>query len=130
MFINEIHYDNDGADFDEGVELLGPLSTDLSSYRLELYNGNGGARYGTANYIPAGAALSPVGSGFGALWVPTLDLQNGSPDGIALFNGSGLVGGSCWVDVQWGCYIGREHGTVMWQIMHGCACMMGMSLCA
>ena len=40
VFINEIHYDNAGADANEGIEIAGPSGTNLSSYTLTLYNGS------------------------------------------------------------------------------------------
>lgn len=43
VFINEIHYDNAGADSGEGVEISGPAGTDLTGWRLLFYNGSGGA---------------------------------------------------------------------------------------
>ncbi|WP_456463123.1 hypothetical protein, partial [Lutibacter sp.] len=48
IFINEIHYDNTGADVDEGVEIAGPSGTDLSGYKVHLYNGSDSSEYGTA----------------------------------------------------------------------------------
>ncbi|MEZ5000823.1 MAG: hypothetical protein R2727_09375 [Bacteroidales bacterium] len=39
VFINEIHYDNDGTDVDEGIEIAGPAGTDLTGWKLVLYNG-------------------------------------------------------------------------------------------
>ena len=45
--INEIHYDNVGTDANEAIEVEGPAGTDLSGYKLVLYNGNGGAMYST-----------------------------------------------------------------------------------
>ena len=47
VFINEIHYDNAGADSGEAIEIAGPAGTDLSGWSLVLYNGNGGAAYKT-----------------------------------------------------------------------------------
>jgi hypothetical protein len=45
-WINELHYDNDGTDLDEFVEVAlpvaGPAAADVS---VTLYNGNGGAPY-------------------------------------------------------------------------------------
>ena len=38
--IAEIHYDNAGADVGEQVEVSGPAGTDLSAYKIYLYNGN------------------------------------------------------------------------------------------
>ncbi len=43
IFINEIHYDNDGTDADEAVEIAGPAGTDLTGWTIVLYNGNDNA---------------------------------------------------------------------------------------
>src|SRR5690606_35209169 len=45
VWVNEIHYDNSGADADEGVEIAGTAGTDLAGWRLVFYNGSGGAVY-------------------------------------------------------------------------------------
>ena len=45
VFINEFHYDNTGTDAGEFIEIAGPAGTDLTGWRIELYNGAGGARY-------------------------------------------------------------------------------------
>ena len=47
VFVNEIHYDNDGTDAGEAIEIAGPAGTDLSGWSLVLYNGNGGVVYNT-----------------------------------------------------------------------------------
>ena len=47
VFINEIHYDDAGADAGEAIEVAGPAGTSLAGWSLVLYNGNGGASYGT-----------------------------------------------------------------------------------
>ncbi len=39
VFINEIHYDNDGTDADEAIEIAGPAGTDLTGWSVVLYNG-------------------------------------------------------------------------------------------
>jgi hypothetical protein len=39
VFINEIHYDNNGIDANEAIEIAGPAGTDLSGWSLVLYNG-------------------------------------------------------------------------------------------
>jgi len=88
VFINEIHYDNDGADQDEGVEVLGPAGTDLSSWSLVLYNGNGGSAY---NIVSLDGVLANQQSGVGTAFIPIAGLQNGSPDGIALINGTTVI---------------------------------------
>jgi len=89
VFINEIHYDNVGTDTGEGVEIAGPAGTDLTGWSLVAYNGSGGASYATivldGNTIP-----NEGGSGFGALFFAIPSLQNGAPDGIALFDGTNV----------------------------------------
>ena len=90
VFINEIHYDNAGTDANEAIEIAGPAGTDLSGWSLVLYNGANGQVYDTD-------ALSGVipdqQNGFGTLLFtyPVNGIQNGSPDGVALVNGTTLV---------------------------------------
>ena len=47
-WINELHYDNNGGDVGEFVEVAGPAGLDLAGYQLVAYNGSGGALYATA----------------------------------------------------------------------------------
>src|SRR4051794_34542518 len=65
VFVNEIHYDNDGTDVGEAIEVAGPAGTDLAGWSLVLYNGNGGASYNTT-------VLSDHGS---ARWLRRAQLQ-------------------------------------------------------
>lgn len=81
VFINEIHYDNDGTDTGEAIEIAGPAGTDLSGWSLVLYNGNGNASYDT---ISLSDVIPNNQSGFGTLSFPRNGIQNGAPDGIAL----------------------------------------------
>ena len=83
VFINEIHYDNDGTDVGEAVEIAGPAGTDLSGWSLVLYNGNGGAAYTTT---PLSGVIPDQQNGFGTInfSYPENGLQNGAPDGLAL----------------------------------------------
>jgi len=83
IWINEIHYDNIGSDAGEFIEIAGAANTDLSSYKLVLYNGNGGVSYKT---ITLGGTLPDQVNGYGAASFDAAGLQNGSPDGIALVN--------------------------------------------
>ncbi|MEL6464398.1 MAG: ExeM/NucH family extracellular endonuclease [Pseudomonadota bacterium] len=85
--INEIHYDNSGADTGEFVEIRVAAGTDPARLTLELYNGNGGGAYGTFA-LPEG----PSGSdgSFDYYVIDTPGLQNGGPDGLALI-GDGAV---------------------------------------
>jgi len=84
--INEFHYDNAGTDTGEAIELAGPAGADLTGLEVVLYNGANGAVYGTR-------ALSGTvpDSGFVVLTYPSNAIQNGSPDGIVLADGSGEV---------------------------------------
>jgi endonuclease I len=88
IFINEIHYDNSGADTGEAVEIAGPAGTRLDGWQIVLYNGNGGGDYGT--YSLSGTLSNQCGD-YGVTTVSTPGLQNGAPDGIALIDGNGIV---------------------------------------
>jgi predicted extracellular nuclease len=90
VWINEIHYDNTGTDADEFVEIAGPAGTDLTGWSIVLYNGSGGAVYDTD---PLSGSIPDAGNGFGvaAISYPVNGIQNGSPDGIALVNGTTVV---------------------------------------
>ena len=84
LAVVEVHYDNDGGDVGEGVEVAGPPGTALAGWSLALYNGSDGRVYRT---VPLAGALSAGG----VAWTPIDGLQNGSPDGIALVAPGGEV---------------------------------------
>lgn len=88
IFINEIHYDNDGADTQEGVEIAGPAGTDLSGYTLEFYNGSGGALYAS---VSLSGTIANQQNGYGAIFFDQAGVQNGSPDGLALVDAANNV---------------------------------------
>ena len=88
VFINEIHYDNTGTDTGELVEIAGPAGTDLTGYSIVLYNGSGGASYGT---VPLSGVIADQQNGFGAISFPTVGIQNGAPDGVALVQGTTVI---------------------------------------
>ncbi|AKD05112.1 T9SS type A sorting domain-containing protein [Pontibacter korlensis] len=88
VFINEIHYDNDGTDANEGVEVAGNAGADLSGWQLVAYNGNGGGVYATINMS---GIIPNQDNGYGAIFFPVNGLQNGAPDGLALVNPDGEV---------------------------------------
>ena len=88
VWINEFHYDNDGTDTGEFVEVAGPAGTSLAGWTLLGYNGNGGGVYGT---VTLSGSLPDQLSGHGTLSFAFAGLQNGSPDGIALVDGQGQV---------------------------------------
>lgn len=91
VFINEIHYDNSGADVNEAIEIAGRAGTDLSGYRLVLYNGSvptAATVYGTINLS---GVIDDESNGFGALSFAAPGLQNGGNDGFALIAPDGTV---------------------------------------
>jgi len=83
-WINELHYDNNGGDMDEGVEIAGTAGMSLSGWSLVLYNGSNSLSYDTV--MLSGTIPSQQG-GMGCLWFPTAGIQNGAPDGLALVDG-------------------------------------------
>ena len=90
VFINELHYDNAGGDVNEAIEIAGPAGTNLSGWSLELYNGSNGTVYNT---IALTETITDQQAGFGTVLIslPSNGLQNGSPDGIALIDGTTVV---------------------------------------
>lgn len=87
-WINEIHYDNLGADVDEGVEIAGSAGLDLTGFSLVGYNGASFEPYDT---LLLSGSLPDRQNGYGMLWFPLPGLQNGSPDGLALVDPTGSV---------------------------------------
>ena len=85
---NEIHYDNVGVDSGEAIEIEGPAGTDVTGFRIVLYNGNGAAPYNTQTLS---GALPASCDARGVLFVsyPQDGIQNGAPDGMALFDAAG-----------------------------------------
>ena len=88
VFINELHYDNDGTDTNEKVEVVAPAGTSLSGWTVALYNGSGGARYAT---LSLSGTVANQCNGYGTAVVTATGMQNGAPDGLALINASGVV---------------------------------------
>lgn len=87
-WINELHYDNDGTDVNEGVEIAGAAGIDLSGWSLVAYNGNGGSAYKT---VSLSGVLADQQGGFGTQFFAIAGLQNGAADGIALINSKNEV---------------------------------------
>ena len=100
IVINEVDYDQPGTDGPEYLELYNPGSSpvDLAGLQLILVNGSNGMPYGTldlggvATSLAAGQYLVVHASGVtvpaGALVaaIPGGSIQNGGPDGIALWD--------------------------------------------
>ncbi len=85
---SELHYDNVGADVGEALEVEGPAGTDLTGWSVVLYNGNGGASYATE---PLSGTIPATCGARGVVVVNHAGIQNGSPDGMALVDGTGAV---------------------------------------
>lgn len=95
VFINELHYDNSGADVGEAVEIVATAGENLAGYRVWLYNGsnapNAATTYGSAA-VPAAQTRSCGASvGIATVSWPRDGLQNGPNDGIALVDAAGTV---------------------------------------
>lgn len=86
-YVSELHYDNDGTDTGEFVEVHLPPGTSSAGLSIVLYNGSGGATYGTLALPPATAPADAAA----VVAVPAPGLQNGAPDGLALVRGGSQV---------------------------------------
>lgn len=80
IFINEIHYDNSGADKNEFVELAGTAGLNLLDWSLQFYNGSTGLVYKT--FTIGNVTLADNHNGFGFLGFEISGIQNGSSNGI------------------------------------------------
>ena len=87
-WINEIHYDNAGADSQEGFEIAGLAGTSLTGWQVVAYNGSGGTVMAS---LALAGVLPDAGDGFGFAWFDMAPLQNGPADGLALVDPSGAV---------------------------------------
>jgi hypothetical protein len=91
VFINELHYDNSGADMDEGVEIAGPAGTSLAGWSLVLYDGSSGTSY---NSLSLGGLIPEQQNSYGTIFFPLAGIQNGgtaTPDGLALVNNTDVM---------------------------------------
>ena len=87
-WINEIHYDNDGADAGEGFEIAGPAGTNLAGWRGLHYNGANG---GLIDSLSLSGLLGDDGTGYGFVFFELQPLQNGPADALALVDPEGVV---------------------------------------
>ncbi len=88
VFVNEFHYDNNGTDSNEKVEVIAPAGTSMTGWKVALYNGSNGARYAT---LSLSGTTSDQCGGHGTSVVSAGGIQNGAPDGLALVDPSGKV---------------------------------------
>lgn len=88
--INELHYDNDGTDTGEFVEIRVNADADVTGLQVQLINGNGGASYNSADLSTL--TMTSDGTYDYYVWdLPSNGIQNGAPDGVALVNGTEVV---------------------------------------
>ncbi|PAP75274.1 DUF5689 domain-containing protein [Rubrivirga marina] len=91
-FLNEFHYDNDGGDTGEFVEIaVADGILDVEDVVITLYNGSGGASYNTVSGADLTVGASQNGYTLYTYSFPSNGIQNGSPDGIALSTTEGDV---------------------------------------
>lgn len=89
IWINEFHYDNDGTDTGESVEVVAPENySNMAAITLSLYNGNGGGVYNseTLDNFTQGNTIN--GHTFYSISIS--GIQNG-PDGFALDSAGTLI---------------------------------------
>ena len=90
LWLNEIHYDNIGADTNEFLEIAGPAGTDLGNYTLVAYDASG--MVVATSPIPAGTIIpsEPGASGFGVVPFTPADIDpaffDNNNTGIALID--------------------------------------------
>jgi endonuclease I len=91
-WINEFHYDNDGGDQGEFVELVVNAEfADLTDVTLTLYNGSNGSSYASYSGTDFVKGGSVHGVSFYYVDLPANGLQNGSPDGMSLDIGGVII---------------------------------------
>ncbi len=83
VFINELHYDMLNVDTDEFIEVAGPAGTDLTGWKINLYNGNNDELY---DQKTLSGVLENESGGYGFLAFDFGQIQNGDADGVALIN--------------------------------------------
>ncbi|MFP4845195.1 T9SS type A sorting domain-containing protein [Winogradskyella sp. PE311] len=93
-WINEIHYDNNGGDVNEGVEIVVTdiITYPLANWYIQPYSGDsGGVQVGGENYYTTPDNQSIV-NGFTIASI-NFSLQNGEPEGMALIYDDGSTNG-------------------------------------
>ena len=86
VWLNELHYDNSGADVAEFLEISVGSAITPTDVVVHLYNGNNGTTYNTLTVGPLGADLieGQTQGGMTLYWGWVSGIQNGSPDGVAI----------------------------------------------
>jgi endonuclease I len=87
VWINELHYDNAGADLNEFVELAGRAGERIDGWMLVAYDGATGQAY---DRVALRGTFADQQNGFGTLSFDFPGLQNGL-DGVAVVTSTGVV---------------------------------------
>ncbi|MCZ2839987.1 ExeM/NucH family extracellular endonuclease [Modestobacter sp. VKM Ac-2985] len=88
-FVSEVHYDNDGTDTGEFVEVQLPAGTGSDGLSVVLYNGGNGTVYDT-DALPVVTAPEDAPA-VAVVDYPANGIQNGAPDAIALVRGTEVL---------------------------------------
>ncbi|QRF68879.1 ExeM/NucH family extracellular endonuclease [Ponticoccus alexandrii] len=88
--INELHYDNEGTDEGEFVEVRVGEGQNAAGLSVVLYNGSNGTAYDTLS-LPAAPASTWDGFDYYLIELPANGLQNGAPDGLALVSDGAVL---------------------------------------
>ena len=89
LWLNELHYDNAGGDVDEGLEIAANFEIDISLLSVYAYNGSNGTEYSSwSNTI---FNTTTVAGGSLAWFTGQGSLQNGAPDGLAIYYDGALI---------------------------------------
>ena len=89
--ISELHYDNGGTDSGEAIEISGPAGTDLTGWKLYLYNGSNSLVYSPTFTLSGVIPVVCEGRGVVVQAYAVNGIQNGAPDAVALVNPAGAV---------------------------------------
>jgi len=94
VILTEFHYDNDGGDVGEFVEVYVNTTVSIADVEVLLYNGANGEillRETVDDFVNSMATATLDGVDYDIYtWSPS-SIQNGSPDGIAVTSGGNLV---------------------------------------
>ncbi len=92
--VTEVHYDNDGTDAGEGIEIEGDAGGSLAGWSVVLYSGSTGSATQGQSYGTPIALSGTIGTTCGTRGVVVVlapGLQNGDKDGFALVDAGGTV---------------------------------------
>jgi len=89
LWLNELHYDNAGGDVGEGLEIAATFSIDVNLLEVYAYNGSNGTTYDS--WSGSDFSYNDVNGGSVAWIYEQGSLQNGAPDGLAIYYDNNLI---------------------------------------